>query len=420
MMDRRDIEFIFNELLEHTRDCDSAKSQHFYHERECRKNSKIFNGIKSVVFLLTIATYVLIVSGVRQYLWLNYIGIFLTLASTLLEIMSYMLRFDEEAMSHWKSAQVYSELYRKCQFFYADYQNEPFEVWRARLNDISQELSRISSLSPSVSSKSYNKWAEKGYSKKYPVHKALADLKTHRIDDVIHAIKENLSGHKIEIFLFGSYFNSLYYNDIDIAVIIHEEENSLALKEKMNDIEKDYSAEGLNLDITIISEKDIIANRCTQFVKNICEGVCYYKSPDVKKSIKDVYDSSIFNYCEMFQYFSAKAEENKSDYRSFVSNAFYMYYHSLSWLLDHFKTNWYGEKSLIQECEKLGTDESKMNSIKIDSTEFMQMLRHVRLFIDEKNVANIESKTDDENLNMLIKYYTKDKEIIDKIINAIK
>lgn len=419
-MNRNEREFLLNELIEHTMDCDCAKSQHFYDEKNSRKKAKIFNYVQSITFLLTIATYVLIVSGIQQYSWLNFAGIVLTLVSTLLEIMSYMLRFDEEAMNHWKAAQMYSELYRKCQFFCSDYQNESLDVWRARLNDISEELSRISSLSPSVSEKSYSEWAKYGYSKKYPVHKAVLDLKVNQIDNVIQAIINSMVGYKIEIFLFGSYFKSMHYNDIDIAVILHEDERTLALKEKMNDIEKAYSVKGVDLDITIISEKDIIANRCTQFIKNICDGECYYKSPEVKKSIKDEYESSVSNYYEMVQYFCNQADNNKNDYRSFTSSVFYMYYHSLAWLLEHFSINWYGEKSMIIECEYLATEESKMKSINIDSQDFSEMLKHVRLFMDEKNVSNIERKTDDNDFATLIGYYEADKVMVNKIVDAIK
>lgn len=177
-------------------------------------------------------------------------------------------------------------------------------------------------LSPSVSEKSYSEWAKYGYQKKYPVHKAIKDLKIIPIDDVIEVIKESLSDYKIEIFLFGSYFNNMHYNDIDIAVVVHEDEKTIELKEKMNEIERNYSIKGVDLDITIISENDIIANRCTQFIKNIYDGECYYKSPEVKKSIVDTYESSISNYPPMVVYFQNQADNTKNDYRAFVSNVF--------------------------------------------------------------------------------------------------
>lgn len=123
-----------------------------------RTKAHAFNIIKSVVFLITIATYVLIVSGIEPNACFNNISIMLVLASTLLEILSYILRYEEKAMEHWKSAQMYSELYRKCQFFCSMYGDFSLDVWREKLNDISEELSRISLLSPSVSEESYMDW----------------------------------------------------------------------------------------------------------------------------------------------------------------------------------------------------------------------------------------------------------------------
>lgn len=77
----------------------------------------IFNKVQSSVFLATIATYVLIVSGISENIVMQITGIVLSVLSTLLEILSHMLGYDEKATQHWKSAQMYSELYRKCQFF---------------------------------------------------------------------------------------------------------------------------------------------------------------------------------------------------------------------------------------------------------------------------------------------------------------
>lgn len=406
-------EFLLNELKEHTLDSDCAKGQHFYEETIYRIKAKYFNISKSVVFLATIATYVLIVSGVSCNRWFNDICIMLVLASTLLEILSYMLRYEEKAMEHWKAAQMYSELYRKCQFFCSMYSDCSLDVWREKLTDISEELSRISLLSPSVSLKSYKKWEENNLNKKYPVHKAIYDLKVVDIDRIIDIIKEALSGYKIEIFLFGSYLSSMYCNDIDIAVIVHEKFQDYQLEEKMNRIEKQYSVNGLNLDITIITEDDMIANRCTQFIKNICEGKCYYKSSDIKKSITD-YIGTLCNYSEMIEYFIDHANKHKDDYRVFVSDVFYMYYHALTALLSSQNINWYGEQSMISECECLSMNEEKLSKIDIKSAEFIDLIQHVRLFFKEKNRAYLNGNN--KNTEVLIRYFNVDIERVRKIL----
>ncbi|MGM9927799.1 MAG: nucleotidyltransferase domain-containing protein [Bacillus sp. (in: firmicutes)] len=407
---------MLNELKEHTLDSDCAKEQHFYEETKYRIKAKFFNILKSVIFLATIATYVLIVSGVRRNRWFNDICILLVLISTLLEILSYMLRYEEKAMEHWKAAQMYSEVYRKCQFFCLMYSHCSFEVWREKLTDISEELSRISLLSPGVSLKSYKKWKKNNLNKKYPVDKAICDLKIDNIDKIIDIIKETLHEYKIEIFLFGSYLSSMYYNDIDIAVIVHEKFTNYQLEEKMNKIEKKYSIDGFNLDITIITEDDINANRCTQFIKNICEGICYYKSSEIKKSITD-YVGTLCNYSEMIEYFIEHANNHRDDYRVFVSDVFYMYYHALTAFLSSQNINWYGEQSMISECERLLMNEEKLSKIDIKSTEFIDLMKHVRLFFKEKNSAYLNGNN--KNTEVLARYFDVDIERVRKIVGNV-
>lgn len=399
-------EFLLNELKEHTLDSDCAKGQHFYEEKRYRTKAHAFNIIKSVVFLITIATYVLIVSGIEPNACFNNISIMLVLASTLLEILSYILRYEEKAMEHWKSAQMYSELYRKCQFFCSMYGDFSLDVWREKLNDISEELSRISLLSPSVSEESYMDWRKNNSEKKYPVDKAIYDLKVMDIDKIINVIKETLNQYKIEIFLFGSYLSSMYYNDVDIAVIIHDKiDENYVLEGKMNEIEKQYSVKGISLDINIITEDDITANRCTQFIKNISKGKCCYKSPEIRKIIRD-YNGTPSNYSEMIEYFIKHAQRHEDDYRVFVTDVFYMYYHALTALLFSQNISWYGETSMIAECENLLMNEKVFSKIGISREEFNDLMQHVRLFFKEKNRAYLEPGSLDAET--LIHYFNED------------
>lgn len=343
-------------------------------------------------------------------MWLNVVGIILAIASTMLEILSYMLKYEEEAREHWKAAQMYSEIYRKCQFFYSNYYSYSLDVWREKLLDISEELSRISSLSPSLSEESYAAWAGSAGNKKYPIHKAIKDLKTENIQDVIETIKNELEDYEIEIFLFGSYFTSLHYNDIDIAVILLNEKSKLQLKEKMNAIESKYAVMGLDLDITIISEEDLLDSRFTQFAKNIFSGECCYKSPTVNKSLKEN-DGTLTNYSEMIQYFVDKAKERvaEKDYQGFVSYAFYMYYHALTSVLQRNNVNWYGERSMIVECEYLALGEKEISNISSD--ELKNIIKHARLFMDEKNVTYLNGEKGTvtrEDFKKMCQYYCDD------------
>lgn len=388
-------EYLLEELKEHTQDCDCARSQHYYEEKQCRRYARRFNFAQSVVFLATITFYVLIVSGLGENSFITVVSVVLTVASTLLEIMSYMLSYEEDAMAHWKSAQMYSELYRKCQFFVSDYANASMDVWREKLKDIAEELSRISSFSPALSDASYNEWAKYGYSKEYPVHKALFDCRYDSIEQVTNSIVKKFYGKDIEIYLFGSFLSSMHHNDVDIAVILHDEISTMEMKKELNRIESEYAIKGLVFDITLITDKDIVANRCTQFIKNIIDGKCVYKTPGIKKCLKD-YELSLSNYSEMVSYFYNIVKNESKDIGSIAQNGFFAYYHALTSLLDHYNIRWYGELSLIQECELLSNDVERLSQVGVDPDEFKNLLINARLFMDKKNIAYTLRTSEDE------------------------
>ena len=66
----------------------------------------------------------------------------------------------------------------------------------------------------------------------------------------------------------------------------------------------------------------------------------------------------------MIEYFIDHANKHKDDYRVFVSDVFYMYYLALTALLSSQNINWYGEQSMISECECLLMNEEKLSKIK--------------------------------------------------------
>ena len=194
---------LLEELREHTEDCDCARSQHFFEEKRSKNKKQIFSSIQAVVFLTTIAIYVVTSQGNTQSALMDVTLLVLAVVSTLLEILASRFKFEEEAIAHWKSAQMYSELYRKCQFFYAHYSDASLEVWKEKLEEISEELSRISLLSPSVSQESYIEWQKSADKKIYPIDRVMDCLEEelqNAIDDIIKTFKNS----KIEIFLFGS------------------------------------------------------------------------------------------------------------------------------------------------------------------------------------------------------------------------
>lgn len=413
-------EFVLDELREHTSDCDAARNQHYYMENRYQKMSVILETVKSTSFLATIAIYVVIVSGFSQNSVITAISLVLSVLSTILEILSYMLRLSDKATEHWKSAQMYSELYRKCQFFCSDYANSSVDVWREKLKDISEELSRIALLSPGVSTNSYSKACANLSQKKYPVHKAIMNQRMLQLEDVIQKIKLAFNDSKIEIFIFGSYLTSMYSNDIDIAVIWHCDESFFEASEKMNLIESEYAINGVNLDITVITESDIIANRCTQFIKNISEGECYYKSLDVKKCLKD-YDISLSDYSGMIHYFIdiiGKNMELKEE-PSLIENMFYMYYHMLAYFVSKYDISWYGERSLLNEADVLAASKELYDDLGISSTQMRSIIQHARMTLDKKNRLYSSEISFDDIMN-LKEYFLQDKDLIISCVDRIK
>ena len=131
-------------------------------------------------------------------------------------------------------------------------------------------------LSPSLSSKSYDSCKEYLNIKKYPVHKALIDYKTSNLDYVIEAIKKVFTDIPIEVYLFGSYINSMYYDDIDMAVVAHINDidcpKITQINQEINQIKSQFINFGIDLDITLISTDDIISNRCVHLIEHVRKG----------------------------------------------------------------------------------------------------------------------------------------------------
>lgn len=408
---------LLEELREHTEDCDCARSQHFFEEKRSKNKKQIFSSIQAVVFLTTIAIYVVTSQGNTQSALMDVTLLVLAVVSTLLEILASRFKFEEEAIAHWKSAQMYSELYRKCQFFYAHYSDASLEVWKEKLEEISEELSRISLLSPSVSQESYIEWQKSADKKIYPIDRVMDCLEEelqNAIDDIIKTFKNS----KIEIFLFGSYLYSLNYKDIDIAVIVHEGEKKLKQKEALNKIESEYAKRGLNLDITLIYDADIKTSQFTMFLKNIYSGKCYYKSPNIKKNMEES-NNILEDYIKKEKYYEDQAEEMLDKYASFMTNAFYMYYYTLAVLLHSFDITWYGEESLIVESELIISQEDKIKTFGISKTQIIDFIEHARLFKDEKEVAFLNNSYNKDEFNTIKEYFEVDKNIAEKIVKKM-
>lgn len=405
---------LIEELIEHTKDCDCARSQHFYEERKLKLYGKIFNIAQDVFFLATIATYVLIYVGIHSWKYINILGIILTVVSTLLQLLSYMLKFDEEAMAHWKSAQIYSELYRKCQFFYTHHYQLSLAVWRAELEEISEELSRISLLSPGVSKRSYIEWEKTGGKKQYSIYKMIKDLKSEEITDIINDIVHEFKNDKIKVFVFGSYLYKSNYNDIDIAVILYEKEKTLQEKEILCRLERDYLKRGIKLDITLLSHMDIKSNKCSEFVKNIFAGECYYESSGIFENDTEETATTLKTYSRRFLYFKERAEKNISDYMTFIMNSFYAYYYILAFWAYSAGITWNGEDSLISKSNSIidNIDKAKLGTVKMD--DFLKLIEHVRVFKKEKDIAYLNIPCASEEFESLKEYFQADMKVAEQ------
>ena len=191
-------------------------------------------------------------------------------------------------------------------------------------------------------------------------------------------------------------------------------------------LESEYAIHGLNLDITVITEPEIVANRCTQFIKNISKGECYYKSLDVQKCLKE-YDIAMSDYSGMIDYFIDtldKCIQNSKEKvidkeRVIVENLFYLYYHMLSFVLSKFNINWYGERSILNEADILAATKEVEKYIGISSEQFRTIILHARAVLDKKNRL-LNTDVENADIDQLKRYFNDDKGMIQKCRDHLK
>lgn len=396
----RNIEKILGEILEHTIDCDADRAQHFNENIRYSKWNKILN-ILQIICLICIVAYYMVESEIKSWgiAGMNLWPIAWSALATTIQIVTYFSGCEKLARQHWIAAQAYSRLYRDCQFFCTHHAEISEEVLRQKAQDISVELCNLNLMSPELNDKSYSKVVDKLASKKYPIEKVIEEKKLNRIENVIDTIKNKYREYVFEIIAFGSYLSSIYYDDIDLAVIIYKEDVDKELLQEISiEIQDQYIVAGLNLDITIITEKELSISSYVPFIRNVKNGKRLYIVPMVKQSVFDKtfeeidYDTIIKCYYE-----DLVAAHDGNDTKIYVNKAYYYLYHVISYLLNMRGIAWYSEISISK----------KFYEIAKDSTEEMQLVhRWFELLRKEKNSEfvseqNVFVNKDDLNLAII-------------------
>ena len=398
----KNIEKILNEILEHTKDCDANRAQHFNENIRYSKWNKLLN-IFQIICLICIIAYYMVESEIEN---LDIAGIGLwpivwSAIATTFQIVTYFSGYEKLAQQHWLAAQAYARLYRDCQFFCTHYSELNEKILKQKAQDIAIELSDLNLMSPELNKKSYNRIENDLAKKKYPIEKVIEDEKVKRIAKVVDTIKNKYREYDIEIIAFGSYLDSIYYDDIDLAVIVHKVDvDKNILQEISIEIQDQYIVGGFNLDITIITEKELAINSYVPFIRNVKTGKRLYISPMVKQSVFDKtfeeidYDTIIKCYYE--DLVTAYSGGNTN---IFVFKAYFYLYHVISFLLNMRGIAWYSEISISQKYYEIAKDSIK---------EMQLVHRWFELLRKEKNSEYISGQ------NMYI-----DKEDLISSINQI-
>lgn len=109
------IETVLEEILEHTKDCDYNRSQHFSEREKYKKRDKWAN-ILQMICLMVIVIFYMIISEFKS---LNqtiayYIPVVASIIATVTQLYAYFSGCGELAERHWLAAQAYTRLYREC------------------------------------------------------------------------------------------------------------------------------------------------------------------------------------------------------------------------------------------------------------------------------------------------------------------
>lgn len=390
----KSIEKILDEILEHTKDCDANRTQHFNENIRYSKWNKVLNIAQIICLVCIIAYYMVKPLGNLEN---DLFPIIVSAIATIVQIITYFSGCEKLAQRHWLAAQAYSRLYRDCQFFCTHYVEINDELLRQKAQDISIELCNLNLMSPELNERSYRKVKDQLTIKKYPIEKVIEEKKINRIEKVINTIKNKYKEYDIEIIAFGSYLNSIYYNDIDLAVIIYKEDVDKNLLQELSiEIQDQYIVVGLNLDITIITEKELAISGYVPFIRNIKNGKRLYITPMVKQSVFDkTFEEIDYKTIIKCYYTDLVTSYEKNDTKIFVFKTYYYLYHVISYLLNMNGIAWYSETSISKEYYEISKDSAEEMQLIHKWFELLRKEKNSELISDQNVSVNKEDLNSD-------------------------
>jgi len=368
---------LFEEIREHTIDCDYNRAQHHLEYQTTSRKANICRGIQ-IACLLSLIIYYMVIPELSDTwtdnILIKFTPLFFSIVATITQIIEYCGNFTELSQRHWIAAQAYTRIYRECQFFHIHYAKVGIDVMRAKAQDIASELSDLNNVSPTLNEKTYKKITPCLKDKHYPIDDIISKgaiitetlqlsenknniiLPQSSADKAIQKLVNDVSKIDItlpiEIYLFGSYLYNEFYNDIDIAIIIHEKnENQIAiLKKKIENIRLVQFYKGIIFDITILTENQLNKDQINEdnflFYKNIKKGKLLYTSDSIPSGKALNNRNFDFYYSTVIQkYFGLVQKQETIDL-----NAIYKYFYYLFiYILEQNHIDFRGDTSMSNQ-----------------------------------------------------------------------
>jgi predicted nucleotidyltransferase len=362
-----DREQILNEILEHTRDCDYNRSQHFVEHQHYSRLSRLLNlvQITSLLFLVIFCS-VLAPEMEMENPFLEYIiPIILSIIATSAELIDYFCNYSDLAQQHWLAAQAYARLYRQCQFFPSHYGiNCDENIMREAALNICNELFDLNLMSPDLSERSYKK-VKYLNDKKYPLESIVFLERKDHLKDFANCIKDKFNGVKIEIVSFGSYPNKNHHGDIDIAIVVHSEDiDENELLEKTIALEQSFRNKKQIVDLTLLTKKHINNPLQIPFIMNVKKGELLYSSFGVSSSIFS-YDFDIADFKrgldECFK--NVTIAYGESDSNNYINKAFYYVQNAIRYILLNRDISWESESEMVMCFENILSSNIEFSTI---------------------------------------------------------
>jgi len=383
-----DREQILNEILEHTRDCDYNRAQHFVEHQHYSGLSRLLNLIQitSLLFLVVFCS-VLAPEIEMENPFLEYIiPIIISIIATSAELIDYFCNYSDLAQQHWLAAQAYARLYRQCQFFPSHYGiNCDENIMREAALNICNELFDLNLMSPDLSEKSYKK-VKYLSEKKYPLESIISLERKDYLKEIANYIKDKFNGVKIEIVSFGSYPNKSHHGDIDIAIVVHSEDaDENELLEKTIALEQYFRNRKQIVDLTLLTRNHIEDPLQIPFIMNIKKGELLYSSFGVSHSIFS-YDFDITDFKHGLDEClkNVTTAYGESDFNNYINKAFYYAQNVIRYILLSRDISWESEIEMVTCFENILPNRPEFSTI-------------MNLYLTLKKYKNNENSIASEN-----------------------